>query len=87
MNDQTILIIESEVAKGHIVKAALVFLDSFIKEQRDKIIPMLGKCPDYQTDIFIADLSALNRVKKILSHCAEMSERAENEINDDTRMA
>ena len=71
---------DSEVAKGHIAKAALIFLEAFIKEQKQKVIPMLEECPDSKTDIFIADLGALNRVKEILSHCVKMSERAESKL-------
>ena len=80
MNEQENLIMEQEIEKGHIAKAALIFLASLINEQREKIIPMLQEHNDEKTDIFIADLSALNRVKKILARCVEMSETAEKKL-------
>ena len=82
------LIIEQEAAKGHLAKAALIFLDGFLEEQREKTIAMIENGEDTKADLVIADLRALSRVANTLADCVKMGEEAEkrlkgNEKNDD----
>ena len=41
MNEKEQLVMEQEIEKGHIVKAVLVFLESFLQEQRAKTLTMI----------------------------------------------
>ena len=77
MNDKEKLIMEQEAEKGHLAKAALVFLDSFLQEQRTKILTMVENGEDTKADLVIADLRALSRVADMLANCVKMGEQAE----------
>ena len=82
MNEKEIFVMEQEIEKGHVAKAVLIFLESFLREQRSKIINMLENGTDSKTDIFIADLRALSRFEKSLRHCVELGEKAEQKIKN-----
>ena len=80
MNEKEKLIMEQETAKGHLAKAALVFLDSFLQEQRSKILAMIEEGEDAKADLVIADLRALSRIAGTLAYCVKMGEKAEKAI-------
>ena len=82
MNEKEQLIMEQEAAKGHLAKAALVFLDSFLQEQRSKILAMIEEGEDAKADLVIADLRALSRVADTLAYCVKMGEKAEKAIRN-----
>ena len=82
MNEKEKLLMEQEAAKGHLAKAALVFLDSFLQEQRAKIVTMIENGEDSKADLVIADLRALSRVADTLAYCVKMGEKAENAIKN-----
>ena len=71
---------EQEAAKGHLAKAALVFLDSFLQEQRVKVLTMIKDGEDTKADLVIADLRALSRVANTLADCVKMGEKAEKKL-------
>ncbi len=71
---------EQEAAKGHIAKAALVFLNSFLQEQQLKVQSMIKDGEDTKADLVIADLRALSRVADTLAYCVKMGEKAEKAI-------
>ena len=77
MNEKEQLVMEQEIEKGHIVKAVLVFLESFLQEQRAKTLTMIEDGEDVKADLVIADLRALNRVIETLVYCVKMGEKAE----------
>ena len=82
MNEKEKLVMEQEAAKGHLAKAALVFLDSFLQEQRIKILPMIESGEDIKADLVIADLRALSRIADSLVYCVKMGEKAEKAIKN-----
>jgi len=80
MNEKEQIILEQEAAKGHLAKAALIFLDSFLQEQRIKVLSMIEEGNDTKADLVIADLRALSRVADTLAYCVKMGEKAEAKI-------
>jgi len=80
MNEKEQFIMEQEAAKGHIAKAALVFLNSFLQEQQLKVQSMIKDGEDTKADLVIADLRALSRVADTLAYCVKMGEKAEKAI-------
>ncbi|MBR1486177.1 MAG: hypothetical protein IJ859_10965 [Synergistaceae bacterium] len=77
MNEKEQLVMEQEIEKGHLAKATLVFLNSFLQEQQVKVQSMIKEGDDIKADLVIADLRALSRVAETLSYCVKMSEKAE----------
>ena len=80
---------ESYVERGKIAHAVLIFLDSFLLEQRARIMGMLESGNDRETDSFIADLRALKRLENALKQAINIGEYAKevldngiNESND-----
>ena len=84
MNEKEQLVMEQEIEKGHIVKAVLVFLESFLQEQRAKTLTMIEDGEDVKADLVIADLRALNRVVDTLVYCVKMGEKAEKAVKNKT---
>ena len=84
MNEKEQLVMEQEIEKGHIVKAVLVFLESFLQEQRAKTLTMIEDGEDVKADLVIADLRALNRVIETLVYCVKMGEKAEKAVKNKT---
>ncbi len=82
MNEKEKFIMEQEAEKGHIAKAALVFLNSFLQEQQLKVQSMIKSCNDTKADLVIADLRALSRVAGTLAYCVKMGEDAEKAMRD-----
>ena len=80
MNEKAQLVMQQEIEKGHLAKATLVFLDSFLQEQRAKILAMIQGGDDIKADLVIADLRALSRVAETLSYCVKMGEKAEKAV-------
>ena len=80
MNEKEHFIMEQETEKGHLAKAALVFLDSFLKEQQLKVQSMIKNGDDIKADLVIADLRVLGRVADTLSYCVKMGEEAESKL-------
>ena len=80
MNEKEHFIMEQEVEKGHLAKAALVFLDSFLKEQQLKVQSMIQNGDDIKADLVIADLRVLGRVADTLSYCVKMGKEAEKKL-------
>lgn len=85
MDETKELIMEQEVAKGHMVKAVLLFLNSFLQEQQSKIIPMLEAEEYTKADLVIADLTTLSRVADTLKHCVKLGEQAEEAFSKTIR--
>ena len=77
MNEKEKLIFEQEVDKGHLVKAVLVFLDSFLKDQQLKVQSMIENGDDIKADLVTADLRVLSRDAKSLAHCVEIGKKVE----------
>ena len=84
MNEKEQLVMEQEIEKGHIVKAVLVFLESFLQEQRAKTLTMIEDGEYNKADLVIADLRALNRVIETLVYCVKMGEKAEKAVKNKT---
>lgn len=82
MNEKEQFIMEQEAAKGHLAKAALIFLESFLQEQQLKVQSMIKNGEDTKADLVIADLRALSRVADTLSYCVEMSKEAEAKLKN-----
>ena len=76
---------EQAIERGRLAKAVLIFLDTFLLEQRARILSLIENGDDYKTDSFIADLRALSRFEKSLKRCVQYGEIAEEErLNADT---